>query len=488
MISNIVDMLICNFMSNVSPWISQLKKHRPVVTISENVSTDIAVVGAGIAGVTTAYFTLKHTNHTVLLIEGSKVAHGATGHNAGQIVSYFERQISELVKEFGLELTAQAQHAIDSGWGLLENIYADTKIVTPFSQFRGFAGCQDLDEILVHLENILCCKQAHINYEPMIIAQESAVLQRIPTKYNTIYSVLPQKNILEMLETDDSRYIAVLSAKKGCMNSALFCEHLLNHILATYPNRFKLVEESPVSEVVLEKERALLHIRNRTVTSKKVVLCTNGFEKFTITNKAGRDIDKAFHHLVRGSVGYMAGYLEEKTRPPIAISYLPNKESSLSNEALDAEPYFYLTRRPFENDEHKNYNLVCIGGPEALMDDTNNYKKEHPFPEEAQNMIDSFLHKTYKYSPKGSIEYRYHWHGLMGYTPNGVRCIGAEPANQILLYNLGCNGVGILPSIYGSKRISQILANEFVAPSIFDPRNNTTSMLRDSMYKVFIGK
>jgi glycine/D-amino acid oxidase-like deaminating enzyme len=325
----------------------------------------------------------------------------------------------------------------------------------------------------------------------MIIAQESSLLQQIPEKYKNIYTILPQKNILEMLETEDTRYIAVLSAKKGCMNSALFCEHLLEHILTTYPNRFKLVEESPVSEVVLEKATAQLHIRNRIVTSKKVVLCTNGFEKFTITNKAGRDIDKAFHHLIRGSVGYMAGYLEEKTRPPIAISYLPNKESSQSSEALEAEPYFYLTRRPFdnfENEENKKYNLVCIGGPEALMDDTNNYEKEHPYPEEAQNMIDSFLHKTYKFSPSGKIEYQYRWHGLMGYTPNGVRCIGAEPANEVLLYNLGCNGVGILPSIYGSKRISQILGNEFLAPSIFDPKYNTASLLKDTIYKVFVGK
>lgn len=474
-------------MSNVSPWIQQLKKNRPTVTISENLMTDVSVVGAGIAGVTTAYFILKNTSLNVILVEATKVAHGATGHNAGQIVSYFERQISELVKEFGLELTASAQHSIDSAWSLLDGIYSDTKITTPFSQFRGFAGCQDLDEILVHLENILCCKQANINYEPMIIAQESSILSQIPKKYKDIYSTLPQKDILEMLETEDTRYIALLSAKKGCMNSALFCEDLLEYMLAAYPDRLQLVEESPVSEVVLEKNKVTLHIRNQTVISKKVVLCTNGFEKFTITNKAGRDINKAFHHLVKGSVGYMAGYLEEPSRDPIAISYLPNKEASESNDALEAEPYFYLTRRPFENNENKHFNLVCIGGPEALMDDTNDYQKEHPYPEEAQQMIDTFLHKTYKFSPPGKIEYHYRWHGLMGYTPNGVRCVGIEPANKALLYNLGCNGVGILPSIFGSKRVSQILAGEVVTPSIFDPKDAPSSLLRDWIYKAFIG-
>jgi hypothetical protein len=56
----------------------------------------------------------------------------------------------------------------------------------------------------------------------------------------------------------------------------------------------------------------------------------------------------------------------------------------------------------------------------------------------------------------------------MGYTKNGIRFIGPEPKNNVLLYNLGCNGVGILPSIYGGKKISRHLAGESVEKSIFD--------------------
>ena len=103
------------------------------------------------------------------------------------------------------------------------------------------------------------------------------------------------------------------------------------------------------------------------------------------------------------------------------------------------------------------------------MDDTTDYHYSHPYPEEAQNTIDNFLHKSYKYAPSGEINYTYKWHGLMGYTPNGIRCIGPDAINPILLYNLGCNGVGILPSIYGAKRISQFLNGEKLKKSIFDP-------------------
>jgi glycine/D-amino acid oxidase-like deaminating enzyme len=58
----------------------------------------------------------------------------------------------------------------------------------------------------------------------------------------------------------------------------------------------------------------------------------------------------------------------------------------------------------------------------------------------------------------------------MGFTPNGVRLIGPEPYNPILYYNLGCNGVGLLPSIYGARKIARFIVGEKLKPSIFDPK------------------
>jgi glycine/D-amino acid oxidase-like deaminating enzyme len=68
---------------NHSPWIKQLKRSRPVQALSGNLTTDIVIVGGGIAGIMTAYFTLRDTDKSVVLIDADKIAHGATGHNAG---------------------------------------------------------------------------------------------------------------------------------------------------------------------------------------------------------------------------------------------------------------------------------------------------------------------------------------------------------------------------------------------------------------------
>lgn len=451
-----------------SPWIDQLHRQRPVITLDGDRSTQIAIIGGGIAGLSTAYFTLRETKKNVLLIEAGKIAHGATGHNAGQLVSYFEKQLSEIVQEFGLDLAAKAQADIDSAWQLLEEMYRDANLQTPFHQFTGYAGCTGIEQLRVHLKNARYSHEANINREKVMVAEEWRDASNLPPADRNFYTLLPQRDILSLLETENPAYIGAVAARKGCMNSALFTEEIAGYLLKTYADRFTIVEESPVHEVRLQKGQATIHINAHTVTAEHVVLCTNGFEKFKLTNEVGRDIDSRFHQLVRGSVGYMAAYLEEHDRSPIAISYLPQNKPA-EKEAFDSDPYFYLTRRPFEDEQNQKYNLICAGGPEALMDDTNNYSKEHPYPDEAQNAIDTFLHSTYAHAPKGNIAYTYRWHGLMGYTPNGIRCIGTEALNPVLLYNLGCNGVGILPSIYGGKRISHILAGEIMEKSIFDP-------------------
>lgn len=467
-----------------SPWIHQLNRTRPVHALERDTESDIAIIGAGISGLATAYFVLRFTNFRVILVEADKVAHGATGHNAGQIVSYFERQVSDLAREYGLELTAQAQRAVDSAWGLLDDIYAHTGLKTPFATFTGYAGCQDLQEVLLHLDNSVYCQEAGLPIEPVFISETYSDLSLIPEKYSSFYTLIPHSEILEKLETENTKFVALVTGKKGCMNSALFCEDLLHFLFTEYADRFRLVEHSPVSNIRLEKDYAVLSIKKSYLSAKKVVLCTNGFERFTITNAVGPDIDKKFHHLVRGTVGYMAAYLEPRVRAPIAISYLPNR-AFLQQDAKADDPYFYLTRRDFELSGDNTQSLVCIGGPEALMDDSNNYRKEHPYPEEAQEQIDTFLHESFKHAPQEEISYHYKWHGLMGYTPNGLRCIGPEPLNPVLLYNLGCNGIGILPSIYGGKKISQFLAGEDLPPSIFDPQAGFVGEYSKKKYESF---
>lgn len=463
---------------NHSPWIAQLNRTRPAVPLAEDLATDIAIVGGGIAGVTTAFFTLRNTSERVVLIEADKIAHGATGHNAGQITSYFERPLAELVSEFGLELATEGQRSIEGAWGLLDQIITEARLTTPLHRFTGYAGLSTSEQVHQHLRDNACRVQGGLPAEAMLIAEEWEGRHHLPLEYRELYALAPQHEILSTLETGNERYIALLGYQKGCTNSALFTEELVAYLSATYRDRFTFYEKSPVRSLDLSEAGAMLHVLDHTITARRVVLCTNGFESFTITNSTGTDIDTSFHHLVTGRIGYMSGYREADHAPPIAISYFGNEGPTPDDPT--GESYFYLTRRPHDPGDGKAFSLLCTGGPDSLLPEGAPYSRKEECDDTEQEVIDSFLQENYERHPPAHVDYEFCWHGLMGYTPNGVRRVGIEPCNPVLLYNLGCNGVGILPSIYGGERIARILAGESLAPSIFDPADQRCLLPREN--------
>lgn len=94
-------------MFSISPSIILLNRTRIANKLTIDIATDLAIIGGGIAGVASTCYTLRHTDKKVVLVEANKISHGATGHNAGQIVSYFGRPLAELESEFEMELTGK---------------------------------------------------------------------------------------------------------------------------------------------------------------------------------------------------------------------------------------------------------------------------------------------------------------------------------------------------------------------------------------------
>ena len=448
-----------------SPWLSQLHRTRPIASLEHDHTVDVTVLGGGIAGVVTSYFLLRDTDKKVLLLEGDKIGHGATGHNAGQVTSYFERPFFEIVEEFGLELASQGQTSIHSAWMLLEEIVEEAHIQTPLWQVTGYAGLSSMDLILEHLKNNALKEQGGILFEPMYIA-DTVDIRLIPKEFSSLYSVLPHNDILDLLETKNAEYIATLVSRKGCMNSALFCEELVTYMLNQYSDRFVLAEHSFVEKIILGVNDIQANTKNWKVSSRYLVLCTNGFENFSLVYEKNPEIEKTFHKMIHGTVGYMLGYLDPINKQPSVVSYLDRKIAETGDEE-EPDTYYYLTRRPFENEKKEKHNLVSVGGPDARIPEYARYAHDQTYPSECTEDILSFLYKTYAFSPQ-NIEPKFKWHGLMGYTPNSIRRVGPDPQYPFLMYNLGCNGVGILPSIFGGKRISRYIVGEDVEASIFD--------------------
>jgi glycine/D-amino acid oxidase-like deaminating enzyme len=444
-----------------SPWIAQLAPDGPPRPLDRDLATDVAIVGAGIAGVATAFFTLRSTALDVVLLEGDRVARGATGRNAGQLTTYFERPLEDIAREFGYELAIEGQRAFDAAHDLLDLMAAEAGADVRIERFTGHLGMFSLNHVLTHLRNNAVRRRGGLRLEPCLVSEDADFLPRIPDELGTLYEVVPQSRIRALLETDDDRYRAVLSDQKGCANSGALVQQVLAYLERTYGERLRYRDLTPVDRIVVGARSARIHARSKVVRAGRVVLCTNGFTDHVVEDGRGNPLELDPRQRVVGTIGFMAAFFEDRPRPPAAMSYIRNAEIG------GATPYVYVTRRTYDR-PGGTATLTCMGGPEWPIEGS--WSADLPFPGPLLAEMDADVRPFAQPARPAGRPYDFQWHGLMGYMDGRVRVIGAHPRHQRLLYNLGCNGVGFLPSIHGGRQIARILAGERLPPSIFDPR------------------
>jgi glycine/D-amino acid oxidase-like deaminating enzyme len=398
----------------------------------------------------------------VLLVERDRVARGATGRNAGQMTTYFERPLSAIADEFGVRPAVEAQRGFDTAHDLFDLIVAETGASGRVERFQGHMGMFNLHHVEVHLRNNLIRQWGGWRTEECLVSEAAEFRDRIPAEFAGLYEVVPQARIAQLLEVDDDRYCALLSDRKGCANSGLLAQQVLGYLERSYAGRFRFVDHTDVSRVTVGGEQAILRAGNHEVTARAIVLCTNGFVDYAVVDHAGAPVRLAADQEITGRVAYMAAFAEDEPRAPAAMSYIRNPR--IGGDTA----YAYVTRRTYDT-PGGTVTLSCMGGPEYPFHEPV-YNPDAPFPGALLTEMDDDIRRFAQPRRAPRLPYDFQWHGLMGYNDSQIRVVGAHPEHPTLLYNLGCNGVGFLPSIFGGHRISRLLAGDTLAPSIFDPR------------------
>lgn len=450
---------------NHSPWLEQLDQSIDFPSVVSHGKADIVVIWAGIAGVSTAYQILTQTDLEVTLLEGKKIARGATGHNAGQVVLYFEKPFQEIVREYGLEKAIDGQKSLFRWFDILIDIAEKIGMREQIEVCVGYMGIRSMAELTRHLENKYLRDAGWAQFDAIFVDRHWSIINQLPAKFQDLVTVVDQTFIREKLET--SEYFPImLTSRKACANSALFCQNVIQYLLKHFSERIHIYEHAPVTEIRLYPDRANeVWVDQYKIDAIDIVLCTNGFEQFHIVDlhhSSSREMDKVFHKNVHGLVGYMAGFFGPH-KTPSAISYYPDALP----EDWRSDRYFYVTRRTFEKDGEKK-SLICVGWPDSLVPHDIPYDPTTHDPKESYDELQSFL-KQYR-TEEIPEQFPYTWHGLMGYTHTGLRYIGQDPHTPHLWYNLGCNGAGIVWSVYGGWKIGKIFSGTTFPPSIFDPQ------------------
>ena len=128
-----------------SPW-KELKKEISFPKLNKDLEVDIAIVGGGLAGISTAY-SLISSGKKIALIEKKEIGSGATEYTTAMVTQVIDTSLSDLTKMFGEEKTKLVWRAGCEAIDRLENIIATEKIDCDFMRCPGYCYAQKPDQL-----------------------------------------------------------------------------------------------------------------------------------------------------------------------------------------------------------------------------------------------------------------------------------------------------------------------------------------------------
>src|SRR5947208_2492042 len=105
--------------------------------LTENLTTDICIIGGGIAGVTTAYM-LVCEGRDVVLIDDGPVGGGMTGRTTAHLVNALDDRYYELEKTLGQKFSRLSAESHTAAIDRIEKIVADETLDCDFARVDGY--------------------------------------------------------------------------------------------------------------------------------------------------------------------------------------------------------------------------------------------------------------------------------------------------------------------------------------------------------------
>lgn len=115
-------------------------------TLTENISVDVAIVGAGLVGVTTAKL-LKQAGKSVALLEANQIAAGVSGHTTAKVTSLHQLIYAQLIDSIGEEKARLYGESNQAGVERLAAFVRDEQIDCDFMRKDTFTYARSTDQL-----------------------------------------------------------------------------------------------------------------------------------------------------------------------------------------------------------------------------------------------------------------------------------------------------------------------------------------------------
>ena len=136
----------------VSYWIASTDDtNYPQIVSNSDIEVDVAIIGGGITGLTTAYL-LRKEGIRVAIIEANRIAKGVSGHTTAKITSQHSLIYDKLINKAGEEKAKQYATANQKAIELVEKIVSENNIQCDFKRLSAYVYTNE-NEYIQKLEN-----------------------------------------------------------------------------------------------------------------------------------------------------------------------------------------------------------------------------------------------------------------------------------------------------------------------------------------------
>ena len=406
--------------STISYWMDSVA---PITftKLTENIETEIAIIGGGISGLTTAYFLCKE-NKKVVLIEDGNIGSGESGRTTAHITNSFDDGYAEIEKVFDEKTSRLVADSHTAAIKMIENIVRDENIDCDLEKVSGYLFLDPSDEM-----------------ESLREEFEAAQRARVAVNWHTETPLI--KNIQSpCIEFEDQAQFHIMKYLKG----------LTDAIVRMGGKIFTSTHAKEISET--ENNCLILTSDGNKIQCEKVIVATNSpvNDLFTMHTKQA-----AYR-------SYVIGAQIQKGALPHALWW----DTGDQNSKWQSMPYHYVRLQSY-NEEH---DILICGGEDHKTGQQDEEKERYPDEETAAEDRFKKLEEWIRSHFPQIEKFIYRWSGQVMEPVDFLAYIGLNPGNKNIYIVTGDSGNGMTHGTIAGMLIPDLITGrENPWKEIYDP-------------------
>jgi len=260
---------------------------------------DVAIVGGGITGITTAY-RLQQAGKKCVVLEANTLGFGTTGGTTAHLNTVLDTTYSEIIKKFNKDTASRIKEATEDAIAFIRQTIADNKIDCGFEETSAFLFAQNneqekqLDDIIEGCQAV--CLDYHVASQiPLPIPFAKAIevrgqakfhplryLYALAEKFEQLGGVILQNHHVVDQQEENDRYLLKTDSDVVSAKTVIYATHIplgvnLMHLRCapwrSYAMAFTLVDDKDYPQaLVYDLHDPYHYYRTQEIDGKKYLI------------------------------------------------------------------------------------------------------------------------------------------------------------------------------------------------------------------------